>query len=104
MMCDWAKDNPPAQVKAGPCVVWKQGYAGNWIDHMNMFMNAPALRRGETLLSRSLHDHASVPFEKNRTKFRHGNWGQQRHLGCFVLVSCFRNSNSHQSGASALLI
>lgn len=91
MMCDWVKDNPPAQVKAGPWRSLEAGMrAGNWIDHMNMFMNAPAFdAEAKYLLSRSLHDHASVLFEKNRTKFRHGNWGQTEASGLFRISIMF---------------
>ena len=91
MMCDWVKDNPPAQVKAGP---WRSLEAGtraeSWIDLMNMFMDAPAFdAEAKYLLSRSLHDHASILFEKSRTKFRHGNWGQVEASGLFRISIMF---------------
>ena len=91
MMSDWVKDNPPAHVKAGPWRSLEAGMRpGNWLDLMNMFMDAPAFdAEAKYLFTRGLRDHAIVLYKKNKTAFRTGNWGQTEASGLLRISLMF---------------
>jgi len=91
MMCDWVQENPPKKVGQGP---WRSLEAGmrpeNWIDVMNMFMDAPVFdAEAKCLFTRSMRDHANVLYEKNKSKLRYGNWGQTEASGLFNISMMF---------------
>jgi hypothetical protein len=91
MMSDWVKDNPPAHVKAGPWRSLEAGMRpGNWIDLMYMFMDAPAFdAEAKYLFTRAMRDHAMVLYNKNKTAFRNGNWGQTEASGLLNISIMF---------------